>query len=240
MRFSKNFQESMSVNSKKIYDSCASKDYIENLQCFFTEPNQSLVNQAVDAKIKDANVIFAKIDIENLKFKDGLFLINQTFFFKIEVEIISVGFSNFLNALCVFSKNMTLFGGKSDVKTFYSGENKINDEIETLPSVVVQVSKPLVLSSSLNDNESYGIIKKAPNIPANITEYFGGDFSFSNILKYVNLNLGLFSITHLERDMQMLMPICEIGKPTKKCNSGISAREAFEKTLFPVRDFFPL
>lgn len=243
MRFSRderNAQRDLtSINAKKIYDSCASKDYLENLRCFFLESQQSIVDQATNVKVKNVNVISTEVDIESVQFREGLFSISQTFFFKVECEVISSDSSNFIDSLCIFSKTMNLFGGQSNVKTFYSGEFSINDSEETLPSVVVQVSKPIILSSSLNDVTYSNEVEKIPNIPDVIKNYFGGNFSHTNVSKYLSLSLGLFSITHLERDIQLLIPICDLGNPTKMCNSGTNAREVFNQIRFPTNDFFP-
>lgn len=228
-----------SVNARKIYDSCASKDYLENLRCFFLESQQSMVDQAENIKVKNVNVISAEVDIENVQFRDGLFSISQTFFFKVESEVISAENSTFLNSLCIFSKTINLFGGESNVKTFHSGELTINDSNETLPLVVLQVSKPVILASSLEDVTASMEVERAPNIPNRIREYFGGNFAYVDVSKYLSVSLGLFSITHLERDMQILMPLCDLGNPKKVCNSGISAREAFNQIRFPTNDFFP-
>ena len=173
-----------------------------------------------------------------MQFREGLFSISQTFFFKVESEVIYSETSTFLNSLCIFSKTINLFGGKSNVKTFYSGELIINDsDDETLPLVVLQVSKPVILISSLEDSTDSN--ERAPNIPSKIEEYFGGNFAYLDISKYLSISLGLFSITHLERDMQILIPLCDLGNPRRVCNSGINAREAFNQIKFPTNDFFP-
>ena len=234
----RNAQEITSAHLKRIYDSCASKDYLENLRCFFTEYNQSIVDQAINAKIKDINVLTVNVDVENLQFKNGFFSVNQTFFFKIEIEVISPSFSNFLNALCVYSKNTVLFGSKSDVRTFSSNEKNLIYDEEILPTAIVQVSKPLLLSSSLNDTRYDSEFERLPNIPNEIIEHFGGKFSDSNILKYINLSIGLFSITHIERNVQMCVFTRNSGN-IKKCNNGLNSRETFVNTQFPMSDFFP-
>lgn len=233
---SRNAQETTSMYVKRIYDSCASKDYLENLRCFFTESNQIIVNQSTNVKIKDINVLTVNVDVENLQFKDGFFSVNQNFFFKVETEVISPSFSNFLDALCIYSRNTILFGSKSDVKTFFSNEQNLIYNDENLPTAVVQVSKPLLLSSSLNDAESE--FEKLPNIPNEIVEYFGGKFADSNILKYLNISIGLFSITHIERNVQVVSLTHNSGN-IRECNRGLNSRETFVNTQFPMSDFFP-
>ena len=234
----RNARELTSVNAKRIYDSCASKDYLENLRCFFTESNKSIVDQATNIKVKDISVLTVNIDIENLQLRDGFFSVNQTFFFKVETEVISSNFSNFLNALCIYSKNTVLFGSKSDVRIFSSNKEKTDYNKENFPTVVVQVSKPLLLSSSLNEVRNLNELKKISNIPNEIIEHFGGRFESLNVLKYLNISIGLFSIAHIERNVQMMVSTNSSGN-IKECNRGLNSKETFANTQFPTNNFFP-
>ena len=234
----RNAQELTSVNVKRIYDSCASKDYLENLRCFFTESNKSIIDQSINIKVKDISVLTVNIDIESLQLRDGFFSVNQTFFFKVETEVISSNFSNFLNALCIYSKNTVLFGSKSDVKIFSSNEKKTDYDEENFPKVVVQVSKPLLLSSSLTEVRNLNELEKLPNIPYEIIEYFGGKFEDLNVLKYLSISIGLFSIAHIERNVQMMVLTNNSGN-IKECNRGLNSKETFANTQFPMNNFFP-
>lgn len=230
----------ISINTKKIYDSCASKDYLENLRCYLTDPNQKILEKSSSVKIKDISILDVFVNLEPLQFRRGFFSIDEIFFFEVSLESLSLEKLELLNALCIFSKNIILFGSESDIKTFDSssnGENKPHPE--NLPKAIVQVSKPVILSSSLNNVEYSNEIEKISTIPEKISKHFGGDLVYLNISKYLSVTFGLFTITHLERDVQLPVSSCEFVKPLKECNTGLNSEEAFKQMQFPMNNFFP-
>lgn len=241
--FYEKFKDSIIINTKRVYDSCATKDYLENLRCYFTESAQSIIEQSTSIKIRNASIINVDIDVEPILFRKGFFSIEQNFYFDIDIEASLVKSSNNLNSLCIFSKNMTMFGSDSNVKIYNSNKNSDNynqnKNKSDMPTAVVQVSNPIVLNSSLNDVTYAEDLGKVPVIPDEIINYFGGSFMYLNVSKYVNITMGLFAITHIERDVQMLIPSYDFGRPAKECNNGINSREEFKNMNFPIDNFFP-
>ncbi|MBO6126545.1 MAG: hypothetical protein J6P21_00880 [Clostridia bacterium] len=237
--FYERFKESIIVNTKRVYDSCATKDYLENLRCYFTETNQSIIEQSVNIKVRTASIIDVEVNIEPISFRKGFFSIEQNFYFDIGIEASLVKSSNNLNALCIFSKNMTMFGSDSSTKIYSSDKNFSEQNQNNIPTAVVQVSNPIILSSSLNDVTYAEDLGKVPVIPDYIINYFGGNLVYLNVSKYVNVTMGLFAITHVERSVQMLIPSYDFGRPVKECNNGINSREEFDNMNFPLDNFFP-
>lgn len=237
--FYERFKESIVVNTKRVYDSCATKDYIENLRCYFTESAQSIIEQSASVKVRSASIIGAEVKIEPIPFRRGFFSIEQNFYFDVGIEALLVKASNNLNALCIFSKNMTMFGSDSSAKIYSSDRGLADQNQSDIPKAVVQVSNPIILSSSLNDVNYAEDLGKVPIIPDEIINYFGGNFVYLNVSKYVSVTMGLFAITHIEREVQMLIPSYDFGRPVKECNNGINSREEFDNMDFPLDNFFP-
>lgn len=231
------FKELIIVNSRRVYDSCATKDYLENLRCYFTEPNQSIIEQSINIKPKNVEIIDVNVNIEPAQFQNNLFIIKQNFYFDAKFEVEFLNSNKTINSLCLFSKKMTMYGSNINIKEFSS--KRENNTIDKLPTAIVRVSEPIIFSSNLNDVVYADDLGKIPIIPQDILEYFNEKLSYINVKKYVNITLGLFTITHIERNVQMLIPCCDFGKPKKEYIDEIDTKEKFNKMDFPIDNFFP-
>jgi len=231
------FKELIAVNSRRVYDSCATKDYLENLRCYFTESDQSIVEQSINIRSKNIEIIDVDVNIEPAQFQNNLFLIKQNFYFDAKFEVEFLNSNKAMNSLCLFSKKMTMYGSNINIKEFSS--NKDYNSTDKLPTAIVRVSEPIIFNSSLNDVVYADDLGKIPIIPQNISEYFNENLSYTNVKKYVNITLGLFTITHVERNIQMLIPCCDFGKPKKEYIDEIDTKEKFNKMDFPIDNFFP-
>lgn len=231
------FKELIIVNSRRVYDSCATKDYLENLRCYFTESNQSIIEQSINIKPKSIEIINVNVDIDSAQFQNNLFLIKQNFYFDAKFEVEFLDSNKTINSLCLFSKKMTMYGSNINIKEFSS--KKEYNTVNKLPTAIVRVSEPIIFNSSLNDVVYADDLGKIPIIPHDISEYFIENLAYTNIKKYVNITLGLFTITHIERNVQMLIPCCDFGKPKKEYIDEIDTKEKFNKMEFPIDNFFP-
>ena len=225
------------TNSKYIYDSCAAKDYLENLRCFFTESNQNIIEESIDIKPKNVSIIDVDISVDSILFQKDFFTINQSFFFDVEFETITVNSAQVLNSLCIFSKKVTLYGGNSNIYIFSSKKNDNNKNF--MPNAVVQVSDPIIFNAELNNVVFADDLGEIPVIPEKIIKKFDGNFVYLNVTKYATITLGLFTTTHTERNTQTLIPCCDFAKPSKECNGEINTKEEFNKMEFPTDNFFP-
>lgn len=231
------FRNQIVINSKRVYDSCASKDYFENLRCYFTDYGQSIVDQSSSVKTKHISIMQVNLKVEPISFRKGFFDINQNFFLNIEMELTLPQSSKILNSLCTFTKSMVLYGSDSDTKIF-SSDYSIDDSMQGLPTAVIQVSEPIIFNSSLENVMYADDLGKCPVIPDEILKKFGGTLTYLNASKIVNITLGLFSITHIERNVQITIPSNNFGNIKSGCNK-INSKEEFEKMNFPIDDFFP-
>lgn len=225
------------TNSKYIYDSCAAKDYLENLRCFFTESNQNIIEESVDIKPKNISIIDVDVNVDSILFQKDFFTVNQSFFFNIEFESIMTNSVQTINSLCIFSKKITLYGGNSNIHVFSS--NKNDNNTNPMPTAVVQVSNPIIFNAELNNVVFSDDLGEIPIIPNKIIKKFDENLIYLNVTKYVTVTLGLFTTTHTERNNQILIPCCDFAKPGKECTREINTREEFNKMDFPIDNFFP-
>jgi hypothetical protein len=57
-------QQSMSIHTRKITDSCRDKDCIEDLRVYLTTGSQQLLDTCANAKVRCAELLYTYIDVE--------------------------------------------------------------------------------------------------------------------------------------------------------------------------------
>ena len=225
------------TNSKYIYDSCAAKDYLENLRCFFTESNQNIIEESVDIKPKNISIIDVDVNVDSILFQKDFFTVNQSFFFDVEFETITTNSNKILNSLCTFSKKVTLYGGNNNIYIFSSRKNE--NSTNFTPNAVVQASNPIIFNAELNNVVFSDDLGEIPIIPDKIMKKFDGNFVYLNVTKYVTVTLGLFTTTHTERSNQLLIPCSDFASPKKGPMAEINTKDEFNKMDFPIDNFLP-
>ena len=117
-----NCKEAVCVDAGRVYDSCADKDCAENMQVFFIDRDQMLIDHATNIRAKSAEVLTVCIDVEALPFNRGYYSCDLTFFFEVTFEVYS-GRGVPCTTICgiaTFTKKVILFGGEGGVKVFRS------------------------------------------------------------------------------------------------------------------------
>ena len=79
------------------------------------------------------------------------------------------------------------------------------------------------------------------SVPRTICGIFDDQFVDRADDKKIFVSLGLFSITRLERDVQLLIPVIDFCVPECECVTSTDNNpcDLFEKLKFPVEEFFP-
>ena len=65
------FKEAVCVNAERIYDSCSSKDCLEDLRVFFPDAQQDKLNHAANIRIKKVELITVFSVLEPVTFNRG-------------------------------------------------------------------------------------------------------------------------------------------------------------------------
>ena len=82
------FKEAVCINAERIYDSCSSKDCLEDLRVYFPDQQQERLNHAANVRVKKAEIITVFLDMEPVTFNRGFYSVDITYFFRITVEAI--------------------------------------------------------------------------------------------------------------------------------------------------------
>ena len=241
-------QEALSIHTRKITDSCRDKDCIEDLRVYLTKGSQCLLNSAVGAKVRCADLVYTYIDVEPVAFDRNHYCIDVTFYYRIIADAI-IGGSRpaALCGLAVFSKRAVLCGEDSRAHIFTS-ETKIG-ELDGLsrysanrPTAVVEVLDPMVLSSKVKEVCDCTQSTVA-QIPEGICKLFDEELVLSEERRRLYVTLGQFSIIRLERDAQLVVPVLAYSMPTKECCDAPGCAEdpceMFSRIPFPEAQFAP-
>ena len=214
-------KETVCIDACRIYDSCGDKNCLEDLQVYFTEQSQKVIDKANNIRIKDVDVITVCIDLEPVPFHRGFYSVNMTYFFEVELDVYMspASMPACVKGMSVFNKKVVLYGSEGNVKIFSSNYVMGDLDMQNLPSqnlpkATVQVAKPIGLSARIDTPPS-----KCPpccRIPKCIQKRYGGEFC-SEKEKNVLVTIGIFTIVQIERNVQMLVPTYDFCIPNKEC-----------------------
>ena len=251
------FREAVCVNASRIYDSCGDKDCLEDLRCFFSGASQGLIDQAVNVRVRKADIITVMLDVETVPFNRGFYSVDLTYFFEVTCDVYTnaAGRPCTVNGLCTFDKKVILYGSEGSVKVFGSdanfGDNDVQEtESDNLPRAVCQVADPIVLSSRLCEPCDCPP-EPCYCVPQCVSGRFDDNLCGTNggvagagtgdsPEKVMFCTLGIFSIVQIERDVQMLIPVYDFCIPEKECVASTdNPCDLFRRIKFPTEQFFP-
>ena len=242
-------KQAMSIHTQKITDSCRDKDCIEDLRVYLTTGSQSILDSSTTARVRCAELLYTDIEVEPAAFNGCHYCIDITFYYKIIADaVIGAGRPACLYGLAVFSKRAVLRGEHNRAhiyrsSTVLSGPDGITRLQANLPTAVVEVLDPMVLSSCVRE------ICDCPNadshcrIPAAVRGIFEEELVLSGDKRRLFVTLGQFSIVRLERSAQLIVPMVDYAIPDKECCDGPAGTEdpceLFSRIPFPAEQFHP-
>lgn len=237
------------IDAARIYDSCGAKDCLSDLPLMFTEEDQCLVERACSVRINRASLITSTVEVEPVAFHKGFYSVDMVFYFVVSVDVYtsSGAIPTTINGLAKYGKRVVLFGSDGNVKSFSSDSPVTCADgdaecacagFESLPKATVQISNPMALSAKLVSCKG---IEKFPcgAIPQCVLDYFGCDFA-EPTSRQVLATIGIFTITQLQRNVQLMIPSYDFCVPRKECPTNTDDPcEVFSKIEFPTDSFFP-
>lgn len=239
-------QEAVCIDTKRIYDSCVSKDCLEDLRVTFFGKSQCLIDKAVTVKCRDCSIAAVSVDVDEVPFNRGYYSVNIVFYFKLRFDTYSEPCSNPQIAVGYtrFEKKCILYGSEGNVKIFTS--SVCTDDLDcpeaprySNPVAKVQAVDPVVLQCDVLDACDCTVLP-ITSFPQSILKENHDSPMTPDCYKTVLVTLGLFSIVQMERDVQMLIPAYDYCIPERECNCTTqSPCETFQQIEFPVDEFFP-
>lgn len=229
------------IDAMRVYDSCSDKDCINNLRVFFTEEVQAIVDESVNVRLRDAEVVTVTTNLEPVPFNKGFYSVDITFFFNLTLDLYSTagGTPTQVQGTAMYNKKVILFGSDGNVKVFSTeyGSDPAEAQTLSLPRVNVQVATPIALSAKICPCSVVSSLQCS--VPKCVCNCVGGDPTDEGE-RCVVVTLGLFSIVQIERNVQLLVHSYDFCIPKKECtNSNDNPCEVFSRLDFPKDQFFP-
>ncbi len=238
------FREAVCMNSGRVYDSCSSKDCLEDLRVYLNEDAEKVIAGCSSLKCRSVDVLHVAMDVEGVPFNPGFYSVDMTFYFLVTLDAYN-GQASVCNTpqtvqgISVFQKKVILFGSEGSVRSFRSDDETPCCLSSDTPVAQVQTVDPICLNLRITDcpkPESDTVF-----IPPEIGGMLGGCINLCGCGRYVYMTIGLFSIVSLEREIQMMVPVYDFCVPEKECVSASADDpcQLFQKIRFPVNEFFP-
>ena len=249
----RSIREAVCVHTKKIFDSCKSKECIEDLRVYPTRGSQEMLDRATSVKARDAQLLYIYIDVEPVGFHRGFYTVDLRYYYRITADA-CVGTTRpvEVTGLAVYDKRAVLFGGEGAAKIFSSQSVPCGEDIQQLPGsnlpvAVAEAVDPLVLGMKLMDVcDCRPCDCGCTDIPNAVAGCFQEQLMAGGDSRRLYVTLGQFTIVRLERDAQLLIPVYDYCFPEKECTcSGCEEEcqkdpcELFRGVQFPVNEFFP-
>ena len=236
------FKEAVCIDAGRIFDSCCDKDCLEDLQVYFTDKTQPIIDASTNVKCKKVETLNVFLEVDSVPFNRGFYSVDITFFFLVHLNAYSSPMSvpTPVYGLATFSKKVILYGSEGSVKIFTSNTDPGNTtSLNTnLPKASVQVADPICLACRLSDYCPCS--DECLSVPPAVSCHYEGDFSDTCRKKTVYISLGLFTIVQLERNVQMMIPAYDYCLPDKECTTSTDDPcELFKRIKFPTNEFFP-
>ncbi len=256
------FDEPVCINTSQIYDSCRDRDCVSGARVYLTEYDQRLIDNAINVKLRKAEIIWVYTNVEPLSFNNGYFSIDLKFFVRTTLDVFT-GVCNptTIYGLTTFDKRVILFGSEGNSKVFKSNLNCDDYDLAScmhktsLPTVVVETVEPVALNAKLvekdccccdcdddtNSSSHADSSQSESFFPRAICSCFDDDLVTDTNRRLVEVTFGLFSIIRLERDSQLLIDAVDFCIPTRECSSTSenSPCDLFNEIRFPIDEFFP-
>lgn len=268
IRRESDFSDPVCINTNQIYDSCRDRDCVTDARVYLTECDQELVDNAINVKLKKAEIIWVYTNVEPLSFNNGYFSVDLKFFVRVTLEVFSgVSCPTQICGLTTFDKRVILFGSEGKSKVFKSNPNEATEcniasswQNTAMPTVVVETVDPVALSAKLVEKDCctgncgcncdcdnsttltmFSTASASGLFPRGICECFDDDLVVDNCQRQIHVSYGLFSIVRLERDSQLLIDAVDFCIPTQECPSATENNpcDLFNDIRFPIDEFFP-
>ncbi len=216
--------DTVPIKVNRIFDSCSDRDCFSNVQILMD--GGELPANITLVKSRCVRVSNICMNIEPVPFNRGFYSIDLTYTFRVELMAYERACSSpvLLTGTAYAGKNVILYGGESNTKTFFSSGEQLGDtnsccETINLPTAAVQVVEPIALEARI------GSVCVADGIQP---------------VRTVIMTLGLFSVVEMFRPVTILVPTYEYTIPAKECHADTETPCAvFDKIRFPAEEFSP-
>lgn len=240
------------IDTYRVLDSCRDKDCFEDVRVYLTAEGQEILDRTGAVRAKNAEVIWANIDIDAVPFNRGFYQLYLRLYTKIICEAcVCPGNLREFEGVAVVEKKVILFGGEGNVSVFKSELQSKSSFCSckpgvgrgaSLPLAVLETVDPIILGSKIVEPGracrcSCGVT--VDEIPDPVFAGISGELVDCPGANRLLVSLGLFSVVRIERPAQYLVSGVEYSVPEKECVMPPveDPCSLFKQMSFPTAEF---
>ena len=235
------------IDTKKVLDSCRDRDCFEDVRVYLDEEGEAIIAAANNVRIKKTKLISACVSVDPIPFNCGFYRVTVRYYVKVEGEAcVGVGRSQCFTGIAALEKDVVLYGGEGNVKTFSSdtgcGFCSMGDPTparENLPTAIVETLEPIVLGQRVSDCQC-GCNDCGCEIPACVCECAGCNVCPTEQGTRLLVSFGVFSVIRIVRQAQLLVQASDYSVPDKECTAATNDENPcalFGTIAFPISEF---
>ena len=76
-------RSALAIHTQKITDSCRDKDCIEDLRVYLTRESQGILDNAGNAKVRTAELIYTSVEVSPVGFHPNHYYVDLAFYYRI-------------------------------------------------------------------------------------------------------------------------------------------------------------
>ena len=236
------------IDTYKVLDCCRDRDCFEDTKVYLTASGVNLLQNSSNIRTKSASILCAYVGVEEVPFNYGFYQVTIRYYIKVELEICVNGKSNLSYGLSVVQKDVILYGGEGNSKSYSSGQGSfcsgcfIGSESTNEPIAVTETVEPVVLGTKYSDCScTCGCTcKDYVDFPECVIDIFGDQVITGADAPEVLVSFGLFSVIRIIRPTQLLVNATDYSVPDKECASSAGTDNPcalFRAMPFPISQF---
>ena len=109
------------IDTKRVLDSCRDRDCFEDTRVYLGEDGEAIIANSTSVRIKNTKLISACVGVDPIPFNCGFYRITVRYYVRVDAEgCVGVGRSQCFTGIAALEKDVVLYGGEGNLKTFSS------------------------------------------------------------------------------------------------------------------------
>ena len=236
------------IDTKRVLDSCRDRDCFENVRVYLTAAGEEIISGCSNVRTRSAEILWAYVGVDNVPFNCGFYRVSIRYYILTELEAcIGIGRSQTFFGISVLEKEVILYGGEGEVKTFTSDpENGFcsfgEASLATVntPVATVETVEPVILGMHITECGCPCNTCELIDIPEALRERIGGDLVLNTDNPRIYVSYGIFSVIRIVRSSQLLVQATDYSVPEKECVEAQNDEDpcsVFKNMPFPASSF---
>ena len=236
------------IDTRRVLDSCRDRDCFENVRVYLTDCGERIISGASGVRTRSAEVLWAHVSVDPVPFNNGFYRVSVRYYILVELEACQgIGKGQSFKGVSVLEKEVILFGGEGNAKTFSSDPGSdfcsVPDtaSFETnAPVGIVETVDPIVLGTKIVECGCPCASNEYIELPQSVCCSLDGDPRITTDSARLYISIGIFSVIRIVRPAQLLVQATDYSVPDKECVEASNEDDpcsVFRNMPFPISSF---